>query len=420
MDDSGGSGGGSGGGGGGSSGLRDLAPDLRVPPTATRDAAAFEVDRAPSHGSSEYGDGGGSGGGADSRGIGAGESLKRGGAVDEDRRRSWAGGGSGIMSGFGSGGQLPPLRRSVGGEAVGEGGRGMDGRVDVLGLGGVGVSDLLRGEAAGGRRGVGGGGRGGGGGGEEGYGDGPMYERDLDDAVALLEQGGFPMEGEEAVAWRSDSFSSSPGGAGGSSSGVDGGGTGGDGEGISRDDMLKRRRSSVEPIAAGGDEHDSGRRGGGEGGGTGGAGGGGGGGGGTNASRSGDRSTGVPDAGAWGDVRGQRHLGGYGDGRELGGGNPAEPGKRMGHGALEGAESGVDVDVGGRSGVGGGGGIDGGGGGGGGGGGRRPARRKHSFAFSETSAGSGGAGGARGGARDAVHGEAGFEGRGGAGAGGGV
>lgn len=61
----------------------------------------------------------------------------------------------------------------------------------------------------------GGGGCGGGGGarlgGEEGYGDGPAYERDLEEAVALLENGGFGLDGgEEAGTWRDDSFSECP------------------------------------------------------------------------------------------------------------------------------------------------------------------------------------------------------------------
>ena len=48
-------------------------------------------------------------------------------------------------------------------------------------------------------------------GGEEGYGDGPAYERDLQEAVTLLENGGFGLDrGEEAGAWRDDSFSESP------------------------------------------------------------------------------------------------------------------------------------------------------------------------------------------------------------------
>lgn len=58
------------------------------------------------------------------------------------------------------------------------------------------------------------GGGGGGGarlGGEEGYGDGPAYERDLEEAVALLENGGFGLDGgEEAGTWRDDSFSECP------------------------------------------------------------------------------------------------------------------------------------------------------------------------------------------------------------------
>lgn len=48
-------------------------------------------------------------------------------------------------------------------------------------------------------------------GGEEGYGNGPAYERDLEEAVALLENGGFGLDGgEEAGTWRDDSFSECP------------------------------------------------------------------------------------------------------------------------------------------------------------------------------------------------------------------
>lgn len=196
-------------------------------------AAAIPEKRAPSHESSDYG----GGGGADGESLGWIEKGQQedSGRADASRRQSWAGQSA---EDLGAGEAEDPLglRRASSDD---RGGGGQQPRQDPDGSVPEGLlmepgaqrrqnseGNLLwkreyehRGEDVPGSAGEGrnsNSGRDDDGGG---YGESDLYERDLENAVAMLdngaEGGGFLLDGEQAKAWRSESFSSSTAGGGG-------------------------------------------------------------------------------------------------------------------------------------------------------------------------------------------------------------
>ncbi|CAN0269599.1 unnamed protein product, partial [Ectocarpus fasciculatus] len=155
-------------------------------------AAAVSGGCAPSHESSDYGGGGG--------GVVEGG----GGSSGESRRRSWAGRSIDDFGWEEEEGR-PRQRRA----SSDEGGASRERLLAVADE----VGGSRESERAGDDDG--------------GYGEGGLYERDLEDAVALLENDGFVLNGKQPEAWRSESFSSSTGGDGGGGGGGSGGGGGG-------------------------------------------------------------------------------------------------------------------------------------------------------------------------------------------------
>lgn len=351
------------------------------PPGLMGDDAAFSAECAPSHESSDYG-GGGGGAGA---GAGKAEGGEEGSGVraEESRRRSWAGQGTGVDD-FDAR-EPAAVRRASSVEERRDGGRAQrdstgtqtaaaavmaveaeaepepEAEVDVeadhrQAVGGEHPWEERRTEE---QDGVVAGGADSGG---EGYGDGDLYEKDLEDAVAMLDSGGFMLDGENAEAWRSESFSSSADG-GGADDGAAGEGASGDEQGL--DDMAAASAGSGDEASAG-NGLDIGSA--------------------AAATEEEAREEGampmpmmmapVGESGgsAWGNLRGnQPSLSG-------GGGGGYESDRRAGE-APTGRSRMQDADD--------------------GGGASRSSRRKHSFVFSETSAGSAGgateAGGAEGG-----------------------
>lgn len=212
--------------------LDQATPSLPPLPVAVDNAAtasaavAFPDKRAPSHESSDYGGGGGADGGSVGW-TGTGHESLEGGA-GPNRRRSWAG-----QSGDDLGGgedDLLGLRRASSGDQGGQVRHEPDGPVAV---GSPADARPPRGEISEGgvpwprredyrhhrQEGEDVAGNGSGEGGDsaaegEGYGEGDLYERDLENAVAMLENGGFLLDGDQAEAWRSESFSSSTAGDG--------------------------------------------------------------------------------------------------------------------------------------------------------------------------------------------------------------
>ncbi|CAM9604266.1 unnamed protein product, partial [Ectocarpus sp. 13 AM-2016] len=190
--------------------------------------AAVSGGCAPSHESSDYGGGGGGGGGG---GVGADVGS------GESRRRSWAGRSMDEFDWEEEEGRPRQTRASSD-----EGRASRDRLLVADGVGGSGEIERA-------------------GGGDYGYGEGDLYERDLEDAVALLENGGFAPNRNQPEAWRSESFSSSTGGDGGGGGG--GGGGGEEGEQYDaaavQDEEEERGGEPAAEAAAVGRDDDEGR-----------------------------------------------------------------------------------------------------------------------------------------------------------------